>query len=76
MDNQDLTLLPHDELVKQINRYSSISRERPLTESEASDRQKLREEYLRRIRINLRGQLEGIEPLNKGGKNGYGKKNN
>lgn len=59
--------IPHDELVAKINEFTKISRERDLTEEEAKERAKYREEYLRRIRQSVRGNLSGVEY--KGNKN-------
>lgn len=50
----------HDELVKKINEYTKLSKERDLTIEETEDRQELRDEYLRRIRANMTGQLENV----------------
>lgn len=53
--------IPHDELVAKINEFTKITRERDLTEEEAQERAKFREEYLRRIRQSVRGNLSGVE---------------
>lgn len=53
--------IPHDELVEKINEFTRISRERDLTEEEAKERASYREEYLRRIRQSVRGNLSGVE---------------
>lgn len=50
----------HDELVKKINEYTALSRERDLNPEETEDRQALRQEYLRRIRVNMTGQMENV----------------
>ena len=51
----------HDELVLKINEFTQISRERDLSEEEEKERAKYREEYLRRIRGNLSGSLQGVK---------------
>lgn len=57
MDYKDIK---HDELVKKINEFTKLSRERDLTEEEALERKKIREEYIRRIRVNMTGQMENV----------------
>ncbi|HSL85400.1 MAG TPA: DUF896 domain-containing protein [Bacteroidales bacterium] len=53
--------IPHDDLVAKINAYTKLARERKLTDEEAEEREKYREEYLRRIRLSMRGNLSQIE---------------
>ncbi len=53
--------MPHDDLVLKINEYTSLSRERELTKEEEAERAKYREEYLSRIRGNLKGSLQGVK---------------
>ncbi|MBP1918446.1 DUF896 domain-containing protein [Youngiibacter multivorans] len=53
--------MEHDELVAKINEYSRIARERDLTLEETVEREKLRREYIDRVKGNLKGSLEGIE---------------
>lgn len=55
--------LSEDELIKKINYYSKKARERKLDEHETLDRQSLRNEYLRRIRISLRSNLDNIQMI-------------
>ncbi len=76
MTELELMALSHDKLVEMINNFTRLSRERELTEQEAAERQEVRSEYIRRIRINLTGQLEGIVPTGGAKKSGDGQKNN
>ncbi len=43
-----------------INELARISKERELTPSEKTEQKKLREEYIRLVHNNLRGQLNNI----------------
>ncbi|MFB0917559.1 MAG: DUF896 domain-containing protein [Clostridiaceae bacterium] len=76
MTELELMTLPHDKLVEMINNFTKLSRERELTEGEAAARQEVRSEYIRRIRINLTGQLEGLVPMGGADKSGNGQTNN
>lgn len=53
--------MAHDDLVAKINEFTRLTKERELTSEEAEEREKFRGEYLKRIRTNMRGSLEGIE---------------
>lgn len=53
--------IPHDDLVAKINEFTQLSRDRELTIEEEKERAKYREEYLRRIRMSLRGSIQGYK---------------
>ncbi len=53
--------IPHDDLVAKINEFTKLSRERELTAEEAEERANYREEYLKRIRQSVKGNLSGVE---------------
>ena len=57
---EELETMEHDDLVSRINSFSALAKERELSEEETEEREKYRGEYLRRIRINLRSQLNTI----------------
>ena len=76
MTELELMTLSYDELIKRINDYTGLSRTRDLTVDEAENRQRIRNEYIRRIRVSLSNQMEGITPLGGVDNSGNGKKNN
>lgn len=51
----------HDELVAKINEFTKLIKERELTVEEAEERQRYRQEYLRRIKGNLKSNLDGVK---------------
>ena len=53
--------IQHDELVAKINEFTKLTKERALTEAEAEERELYRREYLRRIKISLKGNLDGVK---------------
>lgn len=50
-----------DQLIKKINEFTALSRERELSEIESRERQLYREEYIRRIGSNLRATLDNTD---------------
>jgi uncharacterized protein YnzC (UPF0291/DUF896 family) len=53
--------IQHDELVAKINEFTNLTKERELTAAEAEERELYRREYLRRIKISLKGNLDGVK---------------
>lgn len=53
--------IQHDELVGKINEFTKLTKERELTQTEAEERELYRREYLRRIKISLKGNLDGVQ---------------
>ena len=53
--------IQHDELVAKINEFTNLTKERELTSAEAEERELFRREYLRRIKISLKGNLDGVK---------------
>lgn len=54
-------IVTHDELVFRINELTKISKERDLTKEEQIERKALRDDYINRVKKNLRSSLEGIK---------------
>ena len=54
-------IMTHDELVLRINELTKISKERDLTKEEQAERKTLRDDYVGRVKRNLRSSLEGIK---------------
>lgn len=50
-----------DEIIKQINRFSQLARERELTEEEKKEREEVRKIYLENFKKSVRGHLESIK---------------
>ena len=50
-----------DEIIKKINRFSQLARERELTEEEKKEREEVRKIYLENFKKSVRGQLESIK---------------
>ncbi len=57
----DYSKLSYDDLVKQINEFTKLSKERELTNEETEERQKCRKEFIKRISDNLRPNLDNIK---------------
>lgn len=53
--------MTHDELVLRINELTKISKERDLTKEEEDERKVLRDDYISRVKRNLRSSLDGIK---------------
>lgn len=49
------------DIINRINELTAISRKRDLTEIESTEREKLRKEYLKSFKTNLRSVLDNIE---------------
>ena len=50
-----------DEIIKKINRFSQLARERELTEEEKKEREEVRKIYLENFKNSVRGHLESIK---------------
>ena len=50
-----------DEIIKKINRFSQLARERELTEEEKKEREEVRKIYLENFTKSVRGHLESIK---------------
>ena len=57
----ELEAVELDELLKVINGFTALSRQRDLTVEETAKRQLYREEYIQRIRRNLRQTLDNTD---------------
>ncbi len=55
------------EMVKRINELAHKSKSVGLTEAEKAEQQKLRQEYIKAFKENLRGQLNNIDLVNSDG---------
>ena len=55
------------DLIKELNALTALSKERPLTEEEQVKRQALREEYLEKFRGSFQKQLDNIDLVDKKG---------
>ncbi len=54
-----------DEIIKKINYYAKLSKQRELTSSEKEERNKFRKLYLELFKNQVRGHLENIEIVDK-----------
>ncbi len=54
-----------DEIIKKVNFYARLSKERELTASEKEDRNKFRKLYLEQFKQQVRGHLDNIEIVDK-----------
>lgn len=50
-----------DEIVKKINEFTKLSKERELTEEEKKEREKYRRLYIDKFKENLKGHLDNIK---------------
>ena len=50
-----------DEIVKKINEFTKLSKERELTEEEKKKREKYRRLYIDKFKENLKGHLDNIK---------------
>lgn len=50
-----------DEIIKKINEFSKLSKERELTEEEKAEREEYRKMYMKKFRESMRGHLETIK---------------
>ncbi len=49
------------EIIKNVNYYAKIAKERTLTEEELSERDKYRKLYLEKFKAQVRGNLDSIK---------------
>lgn len=61
MDNQNLETIELNDLIKKINQFAKLAKERKLTKEEKIEREKCRQKYLEMFRERVREQLERIE---------------
>ena len=52
-------------LIGRINVLSRVSKERELTETEKTEREELRKEYIKIFKANFKAQLDNIEVVDK-----------
>ena len=57
-----------EEAIARINELYHKSKESGLTEAEKEEQQKLRKEFIKAVRTNLRGQLNNISIVDENGK--------
>ena len=50
-----------EDIVKKINEFSKIAKERELTEEEAKEREKYRRMYIDKFKESVRGHLDNIK---------------
>ena len=50
-----------DEIVKKINEFTKLSKERELTEEEKKEREKYRRLYIDKLKESLKGHLDNIK---------------
>ena len=50
-----------DEIVKKINEFTKLSKERELTEEEKKEREKYRRLYIHNFKESLKGHLDNIK---------------
>jgi len=50
-----------DEIVKKINEFTKLSKERELTEEEKKEREKYRRLYIDKFKESLKGHLDNIK---------------
>ena len=48
-------------IIKKINEFSKLAKERELTEEEKKEREKYRKMYMEKFRESVRGHLESIK---------------
>ncbi|MDN5305110.1 MAG: hypothetical protein PWP46_1996 [Fusobacteriaceae bacterium] len=51
-------------IIKMVNYYSGVAKQRELTEEEKIDREKYRKLYLEQFRAQVRGHLDSIKIVN------------
>lgn len=52
-----------ENIVKKINEFSKIAKERELTEEEAKEREKYRRMYIDKFKESVRGHLDSIKVI-------------
>lgn len=50
-----------DEIIKKVNEYTKLSKERELTEDEKIEREKYRKMYMEKFKESMRGHLDSIK---------------
>ena len=50
-----------EDIVKKINEFSKIAKERELTEEEAKEREKYRRMYIDKFKESVRGHLDNVK---------------
>ena len=50
-----------EDIIKKINEFTKISRERELTEEEKKEREKYRKLYIEKFKTSMRGHLDSIK---------------
>ena len=50
-------------IIKKINEFSKLAKERELTEEEKKEREKYRKMYMEKFRESVRGHLESIKAV-------------
>ena len=50
-----------EDIIKKINEFTKISRERELTEEEKKERDKYRNPYIEKFKTSMRGHLDSIK---------------
>ena len=50
-----------EDIIKKINEFSKIAKERKLTEEEAKEREKYRKLYMEKFKETMRGHLDSIK---------------
>ena len=50
-----------EKIIKKINEFSKIAKERKLTEEEAKEREKYRKLYMEKFKETMRGHLDSIK---------------
>lgn len=53
------------DIIKKVNYFSKLARERELTDNEKIERQKYRSLYLEKFTAQVRGHLDNIEIIDK-----------
>ena len=61
----------NDQELARINELARKSKAEGLTEDELKEQKELRQRYIEAVRMNLRGQLNNIDIINKEGKIEY-----
>ena len=66
-----------EDIIKKINEFTKISRERELTDEEKTEREKYRKIYIEKVKNSMKGHLDSIKivrvddngnPIDKDGK--------
>jgi len=55
------------DIIKKVNFYSALSKERTLTDDEVIDREKYRALYLEQFRSQVKGHLDGVKVVDENG---------